>query len=125
MRQREKREARAKNAAHAPATGARSKRFGNVPLLANKRYDAQSVFTVESLLLEARRQKGLPACPVPAICALDPDGDIVDYLLAIRAINRNPDWACYHTALYTAILDGSPCGVIGHAVGASFATFVA
>jgi hypothetical protein len=32
-------------------------------------------------LREARRQKQLPEGHVPAICLLDPDGDILDYLL--------------------------------------------
>jgi hypothetical protein len=45
--------------------------------LAAKTYDAPSVFLPENLLREARRQRGLPEAPVPAVCALDPDGDIV------------------------------------------------
>jgi len=34
-----------------------------------------SVFTSESLLREARRQKALPEDQVPAICELDRGGD--------------------------------------------------
>src|SRR6266508_242489 len=52
------------------------------PIIDHKHYDAPSVFTPESLLREARRQKGLPIEPVPAICVFDPDGDLLDYLRA-------------------------------------------
>src|SRR4029077_15452742 len=41
-----------------------------------KDYDAPSVFRPENLLREARRQRGLAEAPVPAVCVLDPDGDI-------------------------------------------------
>jgi hypothetical protein len=56
-----------------------------LPILRNKHYAAAPVFAPESLLREARRQKDLPNTPVPEICILDPDGDIVRYL---RAMNR-------------------------------------
>ena len=48
------------------------------PIIDHKQYDAPSVFTPDSLLREARRQKNLQSEPVPAICILDPDGDIGD-----------------------------------------------
>ena len=32
------------------------------------------------MLRESRRQKGLRSGAVPAVCMLDPDGDIVDYV---------------------------------------------
>ncbi|MBU6499892.1 MAG: hypothetical protein KGQ40_15320, partial [Rhodospirillales bacterium] len=50
------------------------------PLLANKDPAAGSVFVPAALLREARRQKGLRDVPVPAICLLDPDGDLVRVL---------------------------------------------
>ena len=46
-------------------------------ILAAKAHGAPSVFRPENLLREARRQRGLPDAAVPAVCALDPDGDIV------------------------------------------------
>jgi len=52
------------------------------PILQHKKYDQPSVFVPENLLREARRQKGMPDGPVPGICVLDPDGDIVRHLLA-------------------------------------------
>ena len=51
------------------------------PILSRKRYGAPSIFTPESLLREARRQKQLGASAVPEICVLDPDGDVVVNLL--------------------------------------------
>ena len=47
------------------------------PLVARDDYGAPSVFRPESLLREARRQKGLTPGAVPPVCILDPDGDIV------------------------------------------------
>ncbi len=52
------------------------------PILARKHHEQPSVFTAENMLREARRQKSLPAANVPQICILDPDGDILNNLLA-------------------------------------------
>ncbi len=73
--------------------------FGAAPILANKHHDASSVFTPERLLREARRQKNLRSDPVPAICILDPDGDLVDYLAVAGHARSHASWACYHTQL--------------------------
>src|SRR5579863_5410471 len=88
-------------------------------------YRAASLFTPENLLREARRQKGLPEGAVPAICVLDPDGDLVDYLHATHRAHRHPSWACYHTILNTFVHEQHEYGIIGRVVGASFAVLVA
>ena len=93
--------------------------------LAAKEYDEESVFAPEHLLREARRQKGLRESPVPDVCVLDPDGDIVRRLKEAGRAVRDPFWACYHTDLYTFEHEGSRYGVIGCAVGAPFAVLVA
>jgi uridine phosphorylase len=95
------------------------------PILSNKHYAEPSVFTAENLLREARRQKSLPRASVPRICVLDPDGDIVRSLVAERRAERDPRWACYHTDLYSFAHDEMSFGIIGCAVGASFAVLVA
>lgn len=95
------------------------------PILNNKNYQAPSIFRPENLLREARRQKGAPPGNVPAICVLDPDGDILQQLLDTGQASCNPHWACYHTRLYNFGLNGTECGIIGGAVGASFAVLVA
>lgn len=96
-----------------------------VPLLTHKNYAAPSVFTVENLLREARRQKGLPLGQVPPICVLDPDGDLVEHLHATDRAYRHATWACYHTVLDTFVEDGMEFGIVGRVVGASFAVLVA
>jgi uridine phosphorylase len=97
----------------------------SAPILHDKHHEAASEFTPESLLREARRQKGLPAARVPPICALDPDGDIVRYLLATGAATKDSNWACYHSDLYRFVHQGHEFGVVGCAVGASYAVLVA
>jgi uridine phosphorylase len=90
-----------------------------------KDYAAESVFQVENMLREARRQKGLPLEPVPSVCVLDPDGDIVRRLRKEGRARPSAGWACYHTVLDEFELDGKTLGVVGCAVGSSFAVLVA
>lgn len=97
----------------------------DIPLLGRKRYDEVSVFVPENLLREARRQKNIPAGQVPTICILDPDGDIVRHLLDVGEAEVNPYWACYHTTLYDFEHEGITFGIIGCAVGASYAVLIA
>ena len=94
-------------------------------ILSHKHYDAASAFTPESLLREARRQKGLSTAAVPEICVLDPDGDIVRHLRAAGRADRHPGWACYHTDLYVFRHEGLAYGIVGCAVGAAFSVLVA
>jgi hypothetical protein len=63
------------------------------PLLADKDYQAPSVFTAMNLLREARRQKGLPVASVPPVVVLDPDGDLVDHLRLTGRARSAPNWA--------------------------------
>lgn len=95
------------------------------PILSEKCHDAPSAFTPESLLREARRQKGADAVAVPKVCLLDPDGDIVRQLRAEDRARRHEGWVCYHTDMWLFDLDGREIGVVGCAVGASFAVLVA
>jgi uridine phosphorylase len=96
-----------------------------IPLLRDKCYEAASEFTPESLLREARRQKDLPQKSVPPICVLDPDGDIVRYLKITKAGRLDPAWACYHSELHRFEQGGLEFGIVGCAVGASYAVLVA
>jgi uridine phosphorylase len=61
---------------------------------------------------------------VPEICLLDPDGDLFRHLKDSGA-RCNPHWACYHTELHELETSETTVGVIGCAVGASFAVLVA
>ena len=95
------------------------------PLLTNKAYAHPAVFTPENLLREARRQKQISKGSVPHICVLDPDGDIVAYLLREKRAHPDPFWACYHTVLYCFEASGITCGMIGCAVGGPYAVLLA
>ena len=95
------------------------------PILAHTSFRSPSVFTPANLLREARRQKGLEAAPVPSICVLDPDGDIVRRARADGRATRDPTWACYHTDLYRLTADSVELGIVPCAVGAPFAVLVA
>jgi purine-nucleoside phosphorylase len=97
----------------------------DVPLLRDKDYNAPSVFRAENLLREARRQKNVPDGTVPEICVLDPDGDLVRHLLKSGMGHKSPVWACYHTDLVDFESGGTSFGVVGCAVGASFAVLIA
>ncbi|MBI3513520.1 MAG: nucleoside phosphorylase [Proteobacteria bacterium] len=95
------------------------------PILADKAYDAPSVFQPANLLREARRQKAVPDGAIPEVCVLDPDGDIQRALRAAGRTAQSPHWACYHTELDVFEHAGSRYGLIGCAVGASFAVLLA
>src|SRR5487761_1678005 len=95
------------------------------PIVSDKHLEDASVFEPENLLREARRQRNLPEGRVPQVCLLDPDGDIVRALLKDDLAQRSAVWACYHTDLYEFAWDGQYFGIIGCAVGASFAVLLA
>lgn len=108
---------RKESRAHVPWSGA--------PLIDRLDHGAPSVFRPENMLREARRQKGLAAGSVPAVCVLDPDGDIVDHLRIGSGAETSRHWACYHTRMWTAEIGGEPMGFVGSAVGGAFAVLVA
>ena len=98
---------------------------GVPPILALKHYAQPSAFTPENLLREARRQKNIASSSVPDICILDPDGDILRSLVARGEARPEPGWACYHTQLYSFSRGGIEFGIVGCAVGASYAVLIA
>lgn len=95
------------------------------PILDNKLPAAASVFTPDALLREARRQKGLAPLDVPAVCILDPDGDILRNLRKSGRATRFDAWPCYHTELFTFALGGQTVGILGCVVGAPYAVLIA
>ena len=90
-----------------------------------REWSAPSVFRPENLLREARRQRSIPDVPVPEVCVLDPDGDIVRQLRRAGRARAAAGWACYHTELDEFESEGERFGVVGCAVGAPFAVLVA
>jgi uridine phosphorylase len=95
------------------------------PILQNKQRSSPSIFRPGALLREARRQKGLPDADVPAVCILDPDGDIVRRLRKEGRSKPFEGWPCYHTQLDAFDLAGRVVGIVGCAVGAPFAVLIA
>jgi uridine phosphorylase len=95
------------------------------PILRAKHYRSESVFTPENLLREARRQKDQKQSPIPDICVLDPDGDIVRHLRAAGAAHRVEGWACYHSDMVRFTQGGRDYGIVACAVGASYAVLLA
>ena len=67
----------------------------------------------------------MPVASVPPICILDPDGDLVRRLRRTGAASPFPFWPCYHTDLDVFPLGDREVGIVGRAVGASFAVLVA
>jgi uridine phosphorylase len=95
------------------------------PILDNKDPSAPSVFVPAALMREARRQKNIKETEVPAVCLLDPDGDVVRHLRRTGRAKPFAGWPCYHTELDVFSLAGRDVGIVGRAVGASFAVLVA
>jgi uridine phosphorylase len=98
---------------------------GVPPILAQKHYAQPSAFAPENLLREARRQKRIAPFSVPEVCVLDPDGDVLRSLLGGGEARLEKGWACYHTQLYSFNRGGIEFGIVGCAVGASFAVLIA
>lgn len=97
----------------------------DAPILNHKYAYKPSVFQPENLLREARRQKGITELVIPEICILDPDGDIEEYVIQKYNAKLNKAWACYHTKLFEFTHNDINVGIIGRAVGASFAVLLA
>lgn len=95
------------------------------PILRAKHHGSASVFSPENLLREARRQKNVPDTPIPEICILDPDGDIVRHLRAAGCTRPVEGWACYHSEMLRFAHGGRHYGIVGCAVGASYAVLLA
>ena len=67
----------------------------------------------------------MPNVDVPALCILDPDGDIVRRLRKDGRSKPFEGWPCYHTQLDAFELGGQTVGIVGCAVGAPFAVLIA
>ncbi len=96
-----------------------------IPLLTRTDHDEPSVFLPGPMLREARKQKNLLEGMVPEVCILDPDGDLVDHVRAVHSARRCRTWGCFHTKLWEWESDGRRFGIVGRAVGASFAVLIA
>lgn len=96
----------------------------SAPILENKHFNQPSVFQPQNLLREARRQKQIPNCNIPAICVLDPDGDLADYLLETGKAKKNECRACYHSHLNTFRIADTEIAIIPCIIGSSYTVLV-
>jgi uridine phosphorylase len=97
----------------------------STPILEFKNHTAPSIFLAENMLREARRQKKLEELSVPAVCILDPDGDLLRQMQKAGRTTLCEGWACYHTKMYEFEESGTRFGIIGFAVGAAFSVLLA
>lgn len=95
------------------------------PIMRRKSYGEPSMFRVQNLLRESRRQRGLPDMSVPDICVLDPDGDTIRHLQVAGRASRHAGWACYHSDLWITRLGDYDIGIVPCVVGAPYAVLVA
>jgi uridine phosphorylase len=95
------------------------------PILDLKSHTAPSIFLPENMLREARRQKNLSDRPVPPVCILDPDGDLLRQLQGANCTTLCGGWACYHTTMQEFEYADMQFGIIGGAVGAAFSVLLA
>lgn len=95
------------------------------PIVSGKDATAPTVFSPDTLIREAKRQKHMSAVHVPPVCVLDPDGDIVRWLQRTGRGALSKTWACYHSQLYEFELASARVGIVGCAVGAPYAVLVA
>jgi len=101
-----------------------SNQHPDLPLL-NHALGAPSVFTPESLIEAVRRERSLPADPVPEVCVLEFDGDLTDWLVSTGRSQRCQPWACFHTTMEVTDVDGEKIGVIARTIGGPYAVLVA
>jgi uridine phosphorylase len=87
--------------------------------------DAPPAFKPEDLVGAVRAAKRLPDVAVPAICFLDFDGDLTDWLAGHGRATIFEPWACFHTKMYLVETDGLRCGVIARTIGGPYAVLVA
>ncbi len=87
--------------------------------------NSPSAFTPDELVSAVRVAKGLTDVAVPAVCVLDFDGDLTDWLVRYGKAAPFEPWACFHTKMYALETDGVRCGVIARTIGGPYAVLIA
>jgi len=87
--------------------------------------DDPSVFTARDLIDDVRRRRQIPAENVPAVCILEFDGDLTDWLVREGLAKPLDAWACFHTSMFALDLEGMTCGMIARSIGGPYAVLVA
>ena len=100
-------------------------RFDTNLSLLNHPIEEPSAFTPEALISAVRAERGLEPLPVPPVCVLDFDGDLTDWMVSTGAARPCPCWACFHTSMFSAEIEGGSCGVIARTIGGPYAVLIA
>lgn len=94
------------------------------PILEHPATEA-AVFTPSSLMGDVRRARGIPAGPVPALCILEFDGDLTDWLVRKGIARPFPAWACFHTTMFAFEAEGITCGIVPRTIGGPYTVLIA
>jgi len=98
--------------------------MNRLPLL-NHPLDEPTAFTPEALLDAVRAERGLAAEAPPAVCVLDFDGDLTDWLVAEGRARQWKSWACFHTTMFSLDVEGIAYGIVPRTIGGPYAVLVA
>ncbi len=99
--------------------------YDRTPPILDHTLDHPSVFTPSELMEEVRRNRGVPNDSVPAVCILDFDGDLTDWIVKEKMAQSYPAWACFHTSMFALHLEGVTCGMIARTIGGPYSVLVA
>lgn len=96
----------------------------NIPIL-NHPIEEPSAFTASNLIESVRRTRQIPNGPVPALCVLEFDGDLTDWLVGQGLAKPFQSWPCFHTTMFAIKVEGVTCGIIPRTIGGPYAVLVA
>jgi uridine phosphorylase len=96
----------------------------NPPILDHP-LDHASAFTAQDLINDVRQRRQIPIGNVPAVCILEFDGDLTDWLVRERVARPFAEWACFHTSMFAMDLEGITCGIIARTIGGPYAVLIA
>ncbi len=74
---------------------------------------------------DVRRSRHIPNGNVPAVCILEFDGDLTDWLVKEGLAKPFPAWACFHTQMFEIELQGVRCGMIARTIGGPYSVLIA
>src|SRR5260370_9535220 len=97
----------------------------SIPPILGDSLDQAYAFPPKNLIDDVRRSRRVPAGIVPAVCSLEFDGDITDWLVRDGIAKPFEPWACFHTWMFTMDLEGVPCGIIARTIGGPYAVLIA
>ena len=97
---------------------------GHLPLLEHP-LDAPSAFTPEALVDAVRASRRLKPSPIPRVSVLEFDGDLTDWLVSSGEARPLDAWACFHTTMYSFIVDDVVFGIVPRTIGGPFAVLAA